>query len=130
MHARILIADDYEDNLELLRLLLSGAGYEVLEARDGQECLEKAAVHLPDLIIIDLSMPKRDGWEVFTELKANPLTSAIPCVAATASASLERARALECGFDAYLNKPFHTSELLAVVEKMLKSSMRTDTAVG
>lgn|SRR5436190_2202549 len=130
MHARILIADDYEDNLELLRLLLSGAGYEVLEARDGQECLEKAAVHLPNLIILDLSMPKRDGWEVFTELKANTLTSAIPCIAATASANLERARALQSGFDAYLNKPFQTSELLAIVEKMLQASMRSDTAVG
>ena len=64
MPSRILIADDYEDNRELLRLILVTAEYEVFEARDGQECLTLAQEQLPDLVMIDLSMPKLDGWEV------------------------------------------------------------------
>jgi CheY-like chemotaxis protein len=119
MPARILIADDYDDNRELLRLMLVGAQYEVLEARDGQECVDLAQEHLPDLIMIDLSMPKLDGWEVFRVLKADPKTSSIPCVVATASADIDRVRALQCGFSAYVNKPFHTAELLAAVSRLL-----------
>ncbi|HXD32411.1 MAG TPA: response regulator [Pyrinomonadaceae bacterium] len=119
MPARILIADDYEDNRELLRLLLLGAKYEVLEARDGQECVDLAREHLPDLIMVDLSMPKLDGWEAFRMLQADPRTNAIPCVVATASADIDRVRALQVGFSAYVNKPFHTTELLKILSSLL-----------
>ena len=95
MPARILIADDYEDNRELLRLILVTAEYEVLEARDGQECLKLAQEHLPDLIMVDLSMPKLDGWEVFQALKADQRTRNIPCVVVTAYAEIDRHRALQ-----------------------------------
>jgi CheY-like chemotaxis protein len=78
---------------------------------------------LPDLILLDLSMPKLDGWEVFKALKANPKTSSIPCIAATASADLDRGRALEAGFDAYINKPFHTAQLLAIVSGAINASL-------
>jgi CheY-like chemotaxis protein len=119
MPARILIADDYEDTRELLRLMLLGAKYEVLEARDGQECVDLAREHLPDLIMVDLSMPRLDGWEAFKALQEDPRTNAIPCVVATASADIDRMRALQVGFSAYINKPFHTAELLAVVSRLL-----------
>src|SRR6267378_2785028 len=95
MPTRILIADDYEDNRELLRLILVAAKYEVLEALDGQECLKLAQDQLPDLIMIDLSMPKLDGWEVFQALRADQRTNHIPCVAVTAYAEIDRQRALE-----------------------------------
>jgi two-component system cell cycle response regulator DivK len=119
MPARILIADDYDDNRELLRLLLVTAEYQVLEARDGQECLELARSHLPDLIMVDLSMPKLDGWEVFQALSADRRTSDIPCVAVTAYAEIDRNRALQTGFKAYVTKPFRTDELLEVVDRLL-----------
>ena len=119
MPSRILIADDYEDNRELLRLILVTAQYQVFEAGDGQECLRLAQDHLPDLIMIDLSMPKLDGWEVFQALKANQRTSKIPCVAVTAYAEIDRKRALQVGFNAYLSKPFRTAELLEVVNALL-----------
>jgi CheY-like chemotaxis protein len=121
MPARILIADDYEDNRELLRLILVTAQYEVIEARDGQECVELAQFHQPDLIMVDLSMPRLDGWETFRVLKADRRTSSIPCVAVTAYAEFDRTRALQSGFSGYLSKPFRTTELLEVIETLLKA---------
>ena len=125
MAATILIADDYEDNLELLRLLLEAAGYQVKEARNGQECLTQALALRPDLIMIDLSMPILDGWEVFSQLKATGLTARIPCVAVTAFGDSDRYRALEIGFDAYLSKPFRGAELLETVAQLLASPRKT-----
>lgn len=125
MSATILIADDYEDNLELLRFLLTAAGYHVKEARDGKECLSEALAQVPDLIMIDLSMPILDGWEVLRQLKTNGLTAQIPCVAVTAFGDSDRYRALETGFDAYLSKPFRGAELLETVAKLLALHRKT-----
>ena len=119
MPINILIADDYEDNRELLRLILTTAAYEVREARDGRECLQMAKEHLPDLIMIDLSMPVLDGWRVFRELKADERTNGIPCVAVTAYAEPDRGRALRAGFSGYLSKPFRSGELLETVRRLL-----------
>jgi CheY-like chemotaxis protein len=121
MAARILIAEDYDDNRELLRLLLANANYEVREARNGQECLTLACVDpLPDLIMVDLSMPELDGWEVFQRLKANADTAHIPCVAVTAHTDRDRVRALESGFSAFVGKPFRTEELLNTVARLVR----------
>jgi len=119
MPARILIADDYEDNRELLRLILLAAEYEVLEARDGEECVTLAQRHVPELILVDLSMPKLDGWEVLQALRADRRTHNIPCIAVTAYAEIDRNRALKAGFNAYLAKPFRVGELLEVVEHLI-----------
>ncbi len=119
MSATILIADDHDDNRELLQLLFTGAGYKVREARDGRECLEIAKAERPDLIVVDLSMPVLDGWGVFEELNAGQQTKAIPCVAVTAHAELERNEALEKGFSAYVSKPFRGDELLKTVARVL-----------
>ena len=94
MPARILIADDYEDNRELLRLILLAAEYEVLEAQDGEECVTLARHHLPELIMVDLSMPRLDGWEVIKALRTDWRTRDIPCVAVTAYVEIDRNRAL------------------------------------
>src|SRR5688500_15480580 len=99
--ATILIAEDYDDNRELLRLLLDAAGYDVREARNGQECLVLAREHPPDLIMLDLSMPELDGWGVFRELKADPLTAQIPCVAVTAHGDSDQRLVLDTGFSAF-----------------------------
>ena len=117
MSPTILIADDYEDNRELLRLLLSGAAYDVREARNGLECLEMAREDPPNLIMVDLSMPQLDGWEVCRELKSDPRTAHIPCVAVTAHTDSQRDKALQAGFSAYVSKPFQTEELMSTVAK-------------
>lgn len=115
----ILIADDHDDNRELLQILLTGAGYDVREARDGSECLAIAREHLPDLIVMDLSMPGLDGWGVFRELKADQRTVEIPCMAVTAHADLDRGAALKTGFNAYVSKPFSSEDLLETVASLL-----------
>jgi CheY-like chemotaxis protein len=121
MPITILIADDHDDNRELLQLLLSGAGYNVREARDGSECLTLARDEPPDLIVMDLSMPVLDGWGVFRELKTDQRTRAIPCMAVTAHAELEQNQALETGFSAYVSKPFSGDALLRTVAAVLSN---------
>lgn len=120
MSPTILIADDYDDNRELLRLLLSAAAYEVREARNGRECLDMAREDPPNLIMVDLSMPQLDGWEVCRELRADPRTAHIPCVAVTAHTDADCKRALQVGFSAYVSKPFQTDQLMATVERFTR----------
>src|SRR5947209_2804851 len=117
--ATILIADDYEDNRELLRLMLVAGGHTTREASDGRECVTMALAAPPDLILIDLSMPVLNGWGTLEELRADARTSQIPCVALTAFSDSDRARALSAGFDAYLTKPFRSKELLDTIDRLL-----------
>ena len=119
MSPTILIAEDYDDNRELLRLLLAGANYQVREAKNGQECLVLARENPPDLIMVDLSMPQLDGWSVLRELKADAMTANIPCVAVTARSDSERERALQDGFSGFVSKPFRTEELLSTVARLV-----------
>jgi two-component system cell cycle response regulator DivK len=126
MAQKILIADDHEDNRELLQLLLLGAGYSVREAKDGSECLAMARDERPDLIVMDLSMPVLDGWDVFEELKTDQRTQAIPCMAVTAHADLDRNRALETGFSAYVSKPFRSEFLLNTVAMVLSQHQQPE----
>ena len=121
MLPEILIADDYDDNRELLRLMLLPEGYRVREARDGRECVEQALARPPDLLLVDLSMPILDGWGVLTALRNDERTRALPLVAVTAFASeQDRQRALAAGFDAYLSKPYRTRDLLDLVKRLLE----------
>jgi CheY-like chemotaxis protein len=116
----ILITDDYEDNRELLRLILEAAGYHVREARNGRECVSMAEISAPDLFLIDLSMPVLDGWGALMELRAMETTRAIPCVAITAFSDADRTRrASDEEFDAYITKPFKSKELLDTVARLL-----------
>ena len=119
MPARILIADDYDDNRELLRLMLESAGHDVRETRDGRECLAEIARDLPDVALLDLSMPTLDGWQVLTELRRDERTRRLPCVAVTAfAAERDRERALAAGFDAFISKPFRSKDILEVIARL------------
>jgi CheY-like chemotaxis protein len=120
MPARILIADDYDDNRELLRLMLESAGHSVRETRNGQECLEAVARELPDVVLLDISMPVLDGWRVLAELRGEERTRSLPCVAVTAFASeRDRQRALAAGFDGFVSKPFRSKDILEVIARLL-----------
>ncbi len=127
MPARILIAEDYDDNRELLRLMLESAGYAVRETRDGRELIEAALTDMPDLLMIDLSMPNLDGWATIRELRSDARTRSLPCVAVTAfAADLDRERALAAGFDAYVVKPYRSVELLEAVAQILRDGAHTN----
>ncbi len=120
MPARILIADDFDDNREILRLMLEGVGYSIREACNGRECVEMAQAEPPDLCLIDLSMPLLDGWGVLRELRADARTSGIPCIAVTAFTDTARWRKHDTDdFDAYISKPFRGKDLIETVASML-----------
>ena len=119
MPATILIADDHDDNRELLQILLVNAGYDVREAKDGSECLAIARDERPDLIVIDLSMPVLDGWGVFRELSADESIRTIPCMAVTAHAEMDQGQALQAGLSAYVTKPYSSEALLETVASLL-----------
>jgi two-component system cell cycle response regulator DivK len=121
--ARILIAEDFDDNRELLRLMLESAGYSVRETRDGHELITAARAEPPDVLLIDLSMPNLDGWGALRELRADARTRFVPCVAVTAfAADRDRERALAAGFDAYVTKPFRSADLIAAIEQILRAA--------
>lgn len=127
--ATILIAEDYDDNRELLRLMLESAGHHVRETRDGRELIAAACDGSFDLVLIDLSMPVLDGWAALAALRADERTRALPCVAVTAfAAERDRQRALEAGFDAYVSKPYRSRDLLGVIENLLTRGDRAPDA--
>lgn len=119
----ILVADDKQSNRELLRAILEHASYDVIEAADGDEAILMASEASPHLIILDIRMPKKDGFGVIRELRRDPDFRALPIVALTASASLdERDRIIGSGFDAVLVKPIGPAKLRDAVASLLQSS--------
>lgn len=125
MAARILIAEDHPASLELLRYLLSANGYDILSAEDGEAALELARRDPPDLIICDLQMPKKNGYEVVGELKGDPALAHIPVVAVTAFSMIgDREQVLAAGFNGYLSKPIEPEEFVALIEQYLPLSLR------
>ena len=124
--SRILIVEDNNDNLELVRFLLERAEYKVLEAHDGQMGLDLARQELPDLILMDLSLPGVDGWTAARELKADPKTASIPLLALTAhTLPGDRNRALESGFDGYISKPINLQSFVMDVAQALQVKKTT-----
>lgn len=118
---KILVADDTENGRELVRTVLETTGYQVFEAKDGMEAVATARQVLPDLIILDLHMPKLDGFGVVEELHRDGALAATPIMALTASAMMgDKERAMAVGFTAYITKPIRLSELRAEVERLLR----------
>jgi CheY-like chemotaxis protein len=116
----ILLVEDNEMNRDMLSRRLLRKGYEVLMAHDGEEALSLAASKAPDLILMDISLPTMDGWEVTLLLKANALTRHIPVVALTAHAlSTDRQKAFEIGCDDYDTKPVDFTRLNDKIENLL-----------
>jgi CheY-like chemotaxis protein len=108
----ILIVEDNADNRLLIHDILDVLKYDVAEAGDGVEAIAVAGKRQPDLILMDLSLPKKDGWETAHEIKANPLTAHIPIIALTAHAMIGHLEeALKAGCNDYLTKSIHFGEL-------------------
>lgn len=117
---RILIVDDKATSRELLRTVLEKNGYVIFEAADGGEAIEKARAENPDLILLDLQMPVRNGYEVLHELRQDPRYTTLPIIALTASAMQgDREKALAAGFTAYLTKPVTLAHLRDEVQRLL-----------
>jgi diguanylate cyclase (GGDEF)-like protein len=118
---RILVVDDHEDNIELLRARLEARGYEVEGASDGQAALDAVKRVCPDLILLDVMMPKMDGIEVVRRLKANAELPFIPVIMQTALDSTEnKVEGLDAGADDYITKPINFAELEARVNSLLR----------
>ena len=117
---RVLVVEDTEDNRQIIRDLLSSAGYEIIEATTGGQGVAMAAEHRPDLILMDMQLPVLDGYEATRRIKADPALRDIPVIAVTSYAlSGDAAKAREAGCDAYIAKPFSPRELLGKVREML-----------
>jgi adenylate cyclase len=125
---RILIADDQPMNVDILQTRLAVHGYEILTAADGEEALEVARTHLPDLILLDIMMPKTDGLEVCRLLKGDAALPFMPIIMVTAKADTKDIVAgLEMGADEYLTKPVDQAALVARVKSMLRIKALHDT---
>ena len=120
MTKRILVVEDQEDNRQILRDLLSNAGFEMIEAEDGQQALTQAAKHKPDLILMDIQLPLLDGYEATRRINADPALNAIPIIVVTSYAlSGDEEKAHAAGCDAYVAKPFSPRALLAKIREYL-----------
>jgi two-component system cell cycle response regulator DivK len=121
MPRKILIVEDNEDSRELVVKVLKNKGYQTIEAADGEEALEKAAAEKPDLVLLDISIPKIDGYEVARRLKSNEELKDIPIVALTAHAMKgDREKVILAGFEGYISKPVNVRELPDQVRSYLR----------
>jgi len=116
----ILVAEDRDASRELIRTVLSAAGYSVVEARDGREAIERAFETRADLVILDLYMPHTDGFGVLARLRGDDHYSKVPIVALTASAMAgDREKAIASGFSEYISKPVNLTLLRQEVGRLL-----------
>jgi DNA-binding response OmpR family regulator len=123
MARRILIAEDEPNIVTSLEVLMRKCDYEVCVARDGDEALELAEAFVPDLVLLDVMMPRRSGFEVCRRIRENPRLEATRIVMLSARGSeAEIGKGMALGADAYVTKPFSTRELVAKVRQLLPQS--------
>jgi two-component system alkaline phosphatase synthesis response regulator PhoP len=123
MSYNVLVVDDEPNIVLSLKFLLEQKGYEVSIARNGKEALEVLNKKLPNLILLDVMMPKPDGYEVCQKIRATPEWKEIPVIMLTAKGrEVEREKGLAMGADYYVTKPFGTQELVAKVQTVLEEN--------
>ena len=119
---RVLIVDDVDDNLSVVEAVMGFHGAEAQSAKNGHEALKVMETFKPNLILLDLSMPEMDGWELHQELRNNPDTARIPIIALTAHAMEgDKERVMEAGFTGYISKPFSVATLMTDIKQILRS---------
>lgn len=124
MSKRILIADDEPNIVVSLEFLMKREGFDVQVAVDGEAALQAIATQLPDLILLDIMLPKMDGFEVCQQIRANPQWQSLKVVMLTAKGrDTEVSKGLALGADAYMTKPFSTRDLVAQVRQLLGLSV-------
>ncbi|MCX8034051.1 MAG: response regulator [Thermodesulfovibrio sp.] len=118
---KILIVDDNEDARELVKKILKRHGYEIIEAVDGEEAIAKAIAYRPDLILMDISIPKIDGYEATRRLKARPDFKDTPIIAFTAHAMRgDQEKALQAGCNGYISKPINVRDFPEQIKIYIK----------
>jgi two-component system cell cycle response regulator DivK len=127
MNGRILIVEDHPLHMKLMEMALRDKHYTLLKATDGEAAVDMATSQRPDLILMDIRLPKMNGFQVTKKLRENPALSDTPIIALTAHAmSGDRESVLKCGCDAYLSKPIDTRELVEMIaEKLLKRRQKS-----
>jgi DNA-binding response OmpR family regulator len=120
MGRSVLIVDDEPNIVRSLQFLMTQAGYQVRVARDGEQALAAIAAAEPDLVLLDVMIPKRDGFDVCQTIRANPAWARTRILMLTAKGrDIEREKGLAMGADDYITKPFSTKEVVARVERMI-----------
>lgn len=120
MASKILIADDEQNIVISLEFLMKREGFDVSIAQDGEEAINKIRAEMPDLVLLDVMMPKRNGFEVCQEVKADPALQSIRVLMLTAKGrDTDVAKGLGVGADSYMTKPFATQELVRTVRELL-----------
>ena len=128
MTKRILVVEDQADNMQILRDLLESAGYDMIEAQDGEEGVRAATTERPDLILMDIQLPLLDGYEATRRIKADPTLHAIPIIVVTSYAlSGDEGKARAAGCDGYVPKPYSPRQLLAKIREYLPTSGPNET---
>lgn len=128
MKEKILIVEDNSLNMRLIEMTLRSKGYRLLTATDGEEALDMATRNKPDLIIMDIYLPKVSGLEVIKRLRQMPAFNHVPIIAVTAHAMKgDKEKIIEAGCDAYLPKPINTRQLPEVVTEMLLQGQKDRT---
>ena len=123
--SKILLVEDNEENYDMLSRRLERRGYQVVIALDGEQGVSMAQSELPDLILMDMSLPVLDGWEATQRIKAALETQAIPIIALTAHAMVgDREKSIAAGCDDYDTKPIDLPRLLEKIERILAKAMR------
>ena len=126
---KIMVVDDEPEILAAVRFTLEKEGFEVVEARDGYECLQKLRYEKPDLILLDVMMPGMDGWRTRKLIKENERLRSIPvCMLTVLSKAVERRTSLDLALaDAHINKPFDKKELVETVRRLLEGSTKASS---
>ena len=124
----VLVVDDYVENVELLKELLTASGYDVTTAYDGDEAVNKVKQQIPDLILLDIMMPKMDGYQVCEALRANDETKEIPIIFVTAKTEVKdwTHAIFNVGVNSYITKPINPKKLLDKVKSVLKMKQSRD----
>ncbi len=129
MVCRILIVDDEPNIVTSLEFLMRGSDYDVRVARNGEEALQLAESFRPDIVVLDVMMPHRSGFEVCQKIRENPVLGDVKIVMLTAKGrDVEKEKGLYLGANAYITKPFSTKELMNTVRGLLSRSERGDSA--